>query len=282
MFKLYRYRDFYKAISLATIFVMFCLFTYKSFIESTINTYLSFTRNSPISWTSGYLISFILSYGFYTLAAKALMLILSSRTLVKAFLFRDYYLEGSWVGFVPSKKGISYIVEKVSQDMDKFSIQGISYRLENEYFLENCRWESTIMNIQYGEEHFYYAYDNIDTPEIYLSNHPTNNSEQQETNKNLPRTEAIVESLTYQGFARFRIESAARSKSDFLNGLKLRSVPKKVFTMRGSLKDFRTTSPRPDVKEIKVSNSKEIDYYELVKLAKKYHEFINEKSRFND
>lgn len=271
MLKLYRLKNFYGLVSLVTLSVMFGLLTHKSAIQDFIRTTMDFDATSYLSWFSGYAISFVLSFGFYVSSSKIFTWILSAQTPLKAFVFADYYLEGSWVGFMPSGSGMSYIVEKFSQDLEKIKVKGISYRYENGFMQENCQWESTIMDIQYGEEHFYYAYNNTDTPKI-----TPNSSETRDTKDNGTR-----ENLSYQGFARFRLESFAREKGDFLSSIVVRSKPSKVFTIRGSVKDFMNNAPRPDAREIKVSTSKEIDYYDLAKLAYAYQTYVLGKSAFD-
>ena len=276
MFKLYRLKNFYGLVSLVTLSVMFGLLTHKSTIQDFIRTTMDFDATSYLSWISGYAISFILSLGFYISSSKIFTWILSARTPLKASVFGDYYLEGSWVGFMPSSSGTSYIVEKFSQDLEKIKVKGISFRYENGLMQENCQWESTIMDIQYEEEYFYYAYNNTDTPKL-----TPKSVETKDPKENGAKESGTKDNLSYQGFARFRLENFAREKGDFLSSISIRSKPSKVFTIRGSVKDFMNNAPRPDAKEIKVSTSKEIDYYDLAKLAYSYERYVLGKSTFD-
>lgn len=252
---------------------MFFAFANKVLIEDWVSTTLDFENDSALSWISAYSISVILSMAFYVNASKILKSLLSAPTLMKAKIFGDYYLEGSWVGFYPSSEGTSYIVERISQDMDKCKVEGMSFRIESEQWCANCTWDSFIMEIEYGKPNFYYAYNNTDIPKTRSQNldsiaKEANNGRSDQSQK-----------LKYEGFARFKIEAAKRSDSDFLSTLDPKYNLSRLFKMRGELQDFRNETARPPVQEIKVSTSKQIDYFELAKLAYQYEQFVNNQSK---
>ena len=260
MNKLYRYKNFYEVVAAGTVSVMFVMLYFRSEIQQIIRTYIDFDPKNPFSIASGYLISVIFSSATYTALYKGLGLLIRKNHYLKSHVFGENLLEGFWVGYIEHPivelnnenqnnmvdkfKNVSFIVEKIVQDVDFLEVKGRSYRYKDtkngRQKKRHSSWVSNVMVLEPKKNSFYYTFENKGN---------------------------ITDNL-FSGFARFDF-SYLKSPNTFLTTYCSDFKNKDTFTMEGKVRDFSTNNAFLTAIEIKVSSKLDYDIETLVDLSEK-------------
>ena len=132
--------------------IVYCLWKYIACIDSNY-TIISF------------LISLFMSYSFYKIIYKLILILCKKIKLVKKFILGKYYFEGLWIGKYNSDEDEEYYYEVFEQDLEGMSIKGEAFdRNKNKI----CSWTiiNPIINIPESKFTYYYEMDNYTTNDI--------------------------------------------------------------------------------------------------------------------
>jgi len=100
------------------------------------------------------------SFGFFSVTVSAINWLINNLKFFKRLFFASYYIEGVWVGFSVSERGLTLMIQQIEQTADEISIYGQTFNYNYKDKISEFRHtsKSTGTSFDYGKHSLYCTY----------------------------------------------------------------------------------------------------------------------------
>lgn len=113
----------------------------------------------------GLILGALIALGTYRFVLDIVTIMFNNNIMMKKFIFKNYYLEGTWIGCYVNKTGdqdkVIYYIEDFEQSFDKLIVRGRSF-YENESYKGSWISENISLDVIKGKITYNYQTDMID------------------------------------------------------------------------------------------------------------------------
>ena len=106
------------------------------------------------------------SFGFFTGTVSILNWLITKYKFLKKLFFASYYIEGVWIGFSVTERGLTLMIQQIEQTVDNVSVYGQTFNYKNGITEFRHISKSTGTSFDYVKHSLYCTYISDKTKEV--------------------------------------------------------------------------------------------------------------------